>query len=324
VAAYLRLRLRLVGRLAREIGALRLLVVLPFLFVAVGQALAVATQHPWGRWAVPVVAAWMLLGVHRQRGDYRFLATTAPGFRTWLAGEYALLATPLLGGLLAGRAYGPAGLLLVLAPLVAWAPPAREDRASRHRWRSPFRSEAFEWVSSMRATQGVWLWLALVGLAGWQRASPLAPVAALLVWLLVVLACYGTAEPASMLALAANSPAQFLRRRLQLGLGYAAATAAPFWVLLASGPASWGGALAAAVAWLGLVALFIFTKYAFYPKETHFRLTQGLVLGVALLLLGHPLYPVLLLVAALGLPWQSRRRLRQIIGPNSVGIIDNR
>jgi hypothetical protein len=139
-------------------------------------------------------------------------------------------------------------------------------------------------------------------------------VAALLVWLLLVLACYGTAEPAPMLALAARSPTQFLRRRLQLGLGYAAATAAPFWGLLATGPAGWAGTLAVSVAWLALVALFIFTKYAFYPHETHFRFTQGLVLSVALLLLGHPLYPVLLLVAAIGLPWQSRRRLRDIIG----------
>ena len=314
VAAYLRLRLRLVGRLVREIGALRLLVVVPFLFVAVGQALAVATKHPVGRWAVPIAVAWSLLGVHRQRDDYRFLATTAPGFQTWLAWEYELLALPITSMLLAGRAYGAAGLLLVLAPLMAWAPPAREDRASWHRWRSPFRSEAFEWVSGMRATRGLLLWPLLVGLAVWQRASPLAPVAALLAWLLIVLACYGTAEPVTMLALAARSPAQFLRRRLQLGLGYAAATAAPFWGLLASGPAGWGGTLAVAVAWLALVALFIFTKYAFYPHETHFRLTQGLVLSIALLLLGHPLYPVLLLVAAVGLPWQSRRRLRQVIG----------
>ncbi len=313
VLAYLRLRARLLGRLAREIGALRLLVLLPFVFMSVGQALAVATKHAWWQWAVPVVVAWALLGAHRQRGDYRFLATTAPGFRTWLAWEYALLALPIVAVLLGGRAYGPAALLLALAPLVAWAPPAREDRASRHRWRSPFRSEAFEWVSGMRATKGLILWFVLVGLVAWQRASPLAPVAALLAWLPVVLACYGTAEPATMLAFAAGSPAQFLRRRLQLGLGYAAATAVPFWALLASGPAGWGGALAVAVAWLVLVALFIFTKYAFYPNETHFRLTQGLVLGVALLLLGHPLYPVLLLVAALGLPWQSRRRLRQLI-----------
>ena len=303
--AYLRLRLRLLGRLLREVGAVRLLLLLPFVFMSVGQALAVATVHPRGRWAVPLVVAWLLLAAHRQRGDYRFLATTAPSFKTWLAWEYALLALPVVAVLVAGRAYGAACLALGLAPLVAWAPPGAQDRASRRRWRSPFRSEAFEWVSGMRATKGLWLWPVLVGLAGWQRASPLAPVA---------LACYGTAEPATMLAVAARSPGQFLRRRLRLGLGYAAATAAPFWVLLASGPAGWGGALAAAVAWLALVALFIAAKYAFYPNETHIRLTQSLVLAVALLLLGNPIYPVLLLVAAIGLPWQSRRRLHQVIG----------
>jgi hypothetical protein len=312
--AYLRLRLRLLGRLLREVGAVRLLLLLPFVFMSVGQALAVATVHPRGRWAVPLMVAWLLLAAHRQRGDYRFLATTAPSFKTWLAWEYALLALPVVAVLVAGRAYGAAGLALGLAPLVAWAPPGAQDRASRRRWRSPFRSEAFEWVSGMRATKGLWLWPVLLGLAGWQRASPLAPLAALLGCLLVLLACYGTAEPATMLAVAARSPGQFLRRRLGLGLGYAAATAAPFWVLLASGPAGWGGALAAAVAWLALVALFIAAKYAFYPNETHIRLTQSLVLAVALLLLGNPIYPVLLLVAAIGLPWQSRRRLHQIIG----------
>lgn len=314
VAAYLRLRLRLLGRLAREVGAVRLLVLLPFVFMSVGQALAVAVKHPWGQWAVPVVVAWALLGAHRQRGDYRFLATTAPGFRVWLAWEYALLALPIVAVLVAGRAYGPAAALPALAPLVAWAPPLAEDRASRHRWRSPFRSEAFEWVSGMRATRGLFLWPVLLGLAVWQRASPPAPAAALLAWLLVVLACYGTAEPATMLAVAARSPKQFLRRRLGLGLGYAAATAAPFWGLLASSPAGWGGALAVAVAWLALVALFICAKYAFYPIDTHIRITQMLVLSIAMLLLGHPLYPVLLLVAAVGLPWQSGRRLRRVIG----------
>lgn len=312
-AAYLRLRLRALGRLAREVGAVRLLLLLPFVIMAVGNALAVATAHSWGRWAVPLVVAWSLLAVHRQRDDYRFLATTAPGFQTWLAWEYALLALPVVGVLLARHALGPASLLLGLAPLVAWAPPSGEDRASRRRWRSPFRSEAFEWVSGMRATYGPWLWVVLVGLASWQRASPLAPLAALLAWLLVVLACYGTAEPASMLAVAARSPGQFLRRRLLLGLGCAAATATPFWVLLGSGPAGWGGAVAVAIAWLALVALFILAKYAFYPNESQFRITQGLVLAIALLLLGHPLYPVLLLVAAIGLPWQSRRRIAQII-----------
>lgn len=316
-AAYLRLRLRALGRLAREVGAVRLLLLLPFVVMSVGNALAVATAHLWGCWVVPLVVAWMLLAAHRQRGDYRFLATTAPGFQAWLAWEYGLLALPVAVVLVVRHAPGPAGLLLVLAPLVAWAPPGGEDRASRRRWRSPFRSEAFEWVSGMRATYGPWLWVVLLGLASWQRASPLAPVAALLVWLLVVLACYGTAEPTSMLAFAARSPGQFLRRRLLLGIGYAAATAMPFWGLLALGPAGWGGALLVATAWLALVALLILAKYAFYPNESHFRSIQGLVLAVALLLFGQPVYPVLLLVAAIGLPWQAQRRLAQLIDSES-------
>ncbi len=312
---YLVLRLRTLGRLAREIGWLRLVLLLPFLLLSVGQALVVAAKHPVAQWTVPLLLAWLLLAAHRQRADYRFLATVAPGFKPWLALEYSLLAAPVALALLSLRATGPALLTLPLAALVAWAPPAREGRATRHCWRSPFSSEAFEWVSGMRATHGLLWWLGLLAVAFWQRAAPLASVAALLLWLLVVLACYGTAEPATMLAVAApRQPEAFLRRRLVLGLGYAAATAAPFWGLLGSGPAGWGGAVAVAVGWLGLVGLFILAKYAFYPNATHFRTTQALVLGVALLLLGHPLYPVLLLVAALGLPWQSRRRLRAMLG----------
>jgi hypothetical protein len=40
--------------------------------------------------------------------------------------------------------------------------------------------------------------------------------------------------------------------------------------------------------------------------------------GLALLLPGHPVYPVLLLVAVGGLIWQSQRRLRTILGEENV------
>ncbi len=46
----------------------------------------------------------------------------------------------------------------------------------------------------------------------------------------------------------------------------------------------------------------------------HIRITQALVVGVALALPGNPVYPVLLLVAAGGLIWQSQRRLRTVLG----------
>ncbi|AMR25870.1 hypothetical protein A0257_01345 [Hymenobacter psoromatis] len=312
--AYLTLRLRLLGRLLHEIGWLRLALVVPMLSLGLLQVLAALRGLPWAAWLAPPLVAWSLLGAHRQRADAQFLATTAPGFRPWVAAEYGLLVLPVALGLLAVQAAGPAVLLLVLAPLVAWVPPARPDSPTRHRWRSLFRSEAFEWVSGMRATKGLIIWPLLVGLAAWQRASPLAPVLALVAWLLVVLACYGEPEPVTMLALAARTPRQFLRRRLALGLGYAAATAAPFWLLLGVGPAGGGAALAVALFWLALVALLILTKYAFYPNATHMRTTQGLVLAIGLGGAWHPAYPPLMLAIAGGLVWQSRRRLRAIIG----------
>lgn len=313
LAAYLRLRLRLLGRLLREIGWLRLALALPMLLLGILQSLVVLAAHPAWYWLVPPLVSWLVLAAHRQRADALFLATSAPGHRPWLAAEYALLALPVGLGLLAMRAAGPAVLTLALVPLVAWVPPARAAAAGRPQRRSLFRSEAFEWVSGLRAAKALWLWPLLVGVAAWQRASPLAPVVGLLAWLLVVAACYGTPEPVTMLALAARSPRQFLRRRLALGLGYAVATAAPFWLLLGAGTAGWGAALAGALVWLAVLVMLILCKYAFYPTATHIRSTQGLVLAVGLGLFWHPAYPPLLLALAAMLVWQSRRRLRAMV-----------
>ena len=313
ILAYLTLRLRLLGRLLREIGGLRLALLALFGGMGLLQIGAGLARMTHGRWVVPPLVALALLGAHRQRADAQFLTTAAPDVRPWLAAEYGLLALPLALGLLAGRGAGPAALTLALALLVAWVPPARAGRPTRHRWRSPFRSEAFEWVSGMRATKGLLIWPVLLGLTAWQRAAPVAPVAALVAWLLVAMACYGTPEPVAMLALAARTPRQFLRRRLALGLGYGAATALPFGLLLGVG-ISWGAAVAVLLVWLALLALLMLTKYAFYPNATHIRLTQSLVVALSLAGVGQPSYPPLLLAIAAGLVWQSRRRLGAVLG----------
>jgi hypothetical protein len=311
--SYLALRVRLAGRLLREVGAVRLALLGPMLVVAGGRGLLLAAAHPQGQWAVPVFMALLLASAHRQRADLRFLATSAPAFRRWLAVEYALAAAPVALVLGMFGDWGAAGLTLALAPAAAALPPARESRSTQQRARSPFRSEAFEWVSGMRAG-GLWAWPVLLAGAGWFHASPLGTIAALVLWLLILLACYGTPEPVTMLVLAARTSRQFLRRRLLLGLGYAALTAAPFFWLLATGPAGVGGTVAVTTFWLSLIGLLILAKYAFYPNATHIRSTQALVVSVALLLPGNPVYPVLLLVAVGGLIWQSQRRLRKTLG----------
>jgi hypothetical protein len=167
---------------------------------------------------------------------------------------------------------------------------------------------------------GSWVWPVLLAAAIWQHERPLGPLLALGGWLLVVLGCYAVPEPITMLAVAARKPGPFLRRRLLLGLTYAALTAAPLGWLLATGPAGLAGAVAVSLAWLGLVALIILTKYAFYPNALHIRTTQALVVGIALALPGNPVYPPLLAAVAGGLIWQSRRRLRAVLG-NTEGVL---
>lgn len=309
--AYLNLRRRLLGRQLREVGALRLALLVPMLLAAGGEVLFTAAAHPWGQWAVPVGVALTVASAHRQRADLRFLATSAPAYQRWLAAEYLLWALPVAVALALFQDWGAAALTLALAPGAAGLPAAREA-PSRQRRRSVFRSEAFEWVGGMRAG-GAWAWPALLAGALWQHDTPLGPVLALVAWLLVLLGSFGVPEPLTMLVLAARTPRQFLGRRLALGLGYGGLTAAPFLWLLARGPAGVGGAVAVGLAWLGLVGLLILTKYAFYPNETHIRTTQALVVGFALAGVGHPAYPPLLLVVAGGLVWQSQRRLRAVL-----------
>lgn len=309
---YLRLRLLLLGRLLRELGWWRLALVVGLLPLALLQVVSVLGQHPLGRWALPLLAALALLGAHRQRADLRFLAAL-PGYRTALAAEYFLLGWPLALGLAVLRAWGPALLAAPLLALLAWVPPARADRSTRHRWRSLFRAEAFEWVGGMRPL-GWGLWLTLLALAASWRSTALGPALALLGWLLAVMAHYGTPEPLPLLALALRQPGVFLRRRLALGLGYGLLTAAPLLACLGSNRL----ALLLGLYWLGLLALGVLAKYAFYPHATQLRATQGLVLALGLLGLGHPAFPPLLLVAVGGLAWQSRRRLGEVVRAESL------
>ncbi|MEJ7660806.1 MAG: hypothetical protein WKG07_14905 [Hymenobacter sp.] len=75
---YLILRLRLLGRLLRELGWLRLVLFVPLLAFTLLQALAALRGQPRAAWLVPPLVAWTLLSAHRQRADTQFLAGATP------------------------------------------------------------------------------------------------------------------------------------------------------------------------------------------------------------------------------------------------------
>ena len=95
IQAYLHLRVRLLLRLLREIGVVRLALLGPLLALALARGMVLALTHAGFEWAVPLLTAQLLAAAHRGRADLRFLAISAPGFRRWLAVEYALVALPL-------------------------------------------------------------------------------------------------------------------------------------------------------------------------------------------------------------------------------------
>jgi len=305
--AYLLLRGRVLGRQLAELGWWRLLLLGALLMITLGKALVTLSQHAAGQWLLPPVAFLLTIGQHRQRADLDFLHLTAPHFRPWLAVEYALWSVP---GALVLCSFGrvEAGLLtLALVCLVAWAPAGRKHSASLRR-RSLFRSEAFELVSGVRQSGTGLAWLPLLLGAFWWRQYAMAPAVALGVWVLLLTSVYATPEPWVMLLPALRQPGRWLRRRVALGLLYFLLTAAPF-VWLMGSAAGWGGAGALLLWGAAVQTMVVLARYAFYPNALLVRLTQGAVVTVACLLLGHPVYPVLLLVAFFGLIWKSRQQL---------------
>jgi len=307
------MRRLLLSRILLEIGWVRLALITPLLLIVSGKLLMKVSTLPRGTWAVPILLGLFLASTHRQRVDLNFLATSAPTYRRWLAVEYELWAMPVI---LALAFYGEwiiASLILIAVPLVAMLPRARETRSKQHRTRSLFSSEAFEWISGIRA--GGWVWLILLGISIWKNTNVIGPGLCLAGWLLVVLSYYGTPEPITMLTLTTHTPRSFITQRLVLGSSYVALTTAPFLWVLAIGPVGFNIALIAGVGSLGLVGLIILTKYAFYPVALHIRSAQMLVICLTASVLINPGYLILLLLMTGRLIWQTRMRLQIMLRP---------
>lgn len=306
---YLVLRARLLGRLLRELGWWRLLLLGTLLGLSTVRALVVAAGSPAGVWAVPVVVAGLSWSFHRRREDITFLTLTAPSFRAWLAAEYALLTLPVALLLLGFGRFWAAGLTVVLTAAVALAPPSKEKAGRLHR-SSLFRSVAFEWVGGSRRGWLPLLGLGLLGAAAATRYTATGPALAVVAWLLVLLEVYGPAEPWSWLLPVLHARGQWLRSRVGWGLLYFSLTVAPLATLLALSPAGVGGA-AALLLWCAVVlTMVVLAKYAFYPHATLGRLTQAGAVVVGLSVVGsNPAYTALLAACFLGLMLKSYRRL---------------
>ncbi|TGE24644.1 hypothetical protein E5K00_05365 [Hymenobacter aquaticus] len=306
--AYLRLRLRILGRQLAELGWLRLLLLGGVLVLTLGKVLELLLARPALQWAAPPLALLATWPGHRRRTDTGFLQIASPAYRQWLLAEYVLWLWPVWG-LLLGLGYWAAALATVVAVLpVPFLPVAR---STGRRWprRSLLRSEVFEWVSGFRQLGGWACWLAGLAVAGWQHASTVVPAVVLGGWSLLVTFCYTTPEPTDMVTIYGRGATAFWWRKLALAAVFYLLTAAPFFVLLGLSPAAWPGATALLAWGLLTVSMSVMAKYSFYPQPTLVRLTQGGIVAVALLPLLNAQYAPILVAVFGGLIWKSRQRL---------------
>ncbi|UOQ70618.1 hypothetical protein [Hymenobacter cellulosilyticus] len=115
--AYLRLRLRVLGRLLVEVGWVRLLLLGGLLVVTGGKLIELLLSKPHLQWAGPTLGLLMSWSGYRQRTDLGFLQIVSPRYKSWLSVESALLLVPVWGVLL-GLGYLGAALATIAAGLM--------------------------------------------------------------------------------------------------------------------------------------------------------------------------------------------------------------
>jgi len=303
---YLGLRLKILARQLAELGWLRLLLLAPLLVAACGQAVRLIGHHPVGQWVLPVMGISSCLSMHRQRRDLAFLQSVAPHYRRLLLVEYALWQLPLWVVLACYKAWLPLLLSVALLPLIPYvAKPRAEQGAGRRK--SLVHSELFEWVSGYRRTSAWLVWGVGVGVAIWQRHNTVAALV-LILWALLLTFFYKTPEDPVMVLQYPLKLNAFLRRKVGLALTAYVLTSLPYVVLIGTGAAGWGGALAVLLWGAVTLAMVVLAKYAFYP---HASVVQVGVVALALLIVVNSFYLVLLAAAFAGLVWKSQRHLLQ-------------
>lgn len=279
--AFLRFRLRQLGKIVREIPV-PYLVVLAAMLVGALLTLYNLTGNRRDMAIAGGILILLVYAFHRKRRDYHFLQLADEYPARILCPEYLLLSLPVfITGVLHG--FFLIAVATSLGCLAVGLTP-QPVRLVRNGFPPPrfLPHRAFEWRAGIRRYGGVLLILYLAAYAGL-----LLPYLSLgILWLLTCIQTefFNRAEPVHVLCSEELPPKRFLGGKLKLNLCIYSVSVLPVCLLYAVlYPESW---------WLPLifwfystvnVALIIITKYAFYQPDT--KITAGQV-AITISLLG--------------------------------------
>lgn len=305
------LRLKMAGRIVKELGWLRtlLLVVLCIafmrqLFVQKGTGL---------QWSITILGCAVISTIHFRRSDTPLLRSVVVRYEYVLAAEYLLVTSPLLLILMYHKAFAGGMLLVAFAVMISFLYRRKNNRInSREGSGFPdFLILSYEWIAGLRKHKR-WIILLLAAGAG---ASYFTYIGALVVIFGATAAAalfYSLNEPRRFIVLTSCSPAKFLSSKIGWGTGLYTIGTLPLWiVVLDFYPELYKYTALFWLANLILLTAVIIAKYAFYEEQKNMELPLSTIFAAVGLLLITPYLQIVVPLVMIYLWIRAIRKLKR-------------
>jgi len=306
ICAILRIRAAQTWRMLKDIGFLRLLVVLLLTTVFLC-GLYIYTFEPSSAIVVSLLFVGILALIQMNRPDKKFLATQLPHYHLFTSIEYLLLSTPLTFCLLFHHHFITMVATLLMSMLIPYLNLSVRTITINSGLQKLIPDSGYEWKAGVRKAflPLCFIWLLALG-TSWFIAS--VPIAILLITI-IICSFYETCEPVSFLFFLEKSPKAFLKIKIQTALGLFVISVVPLvMAFIIFHHELWYIPVIEVVVFCLLIGYNIVTKYAFYqpnhkPASTRMFNAIG-IFGT--------LFPILLpLVVALTI-WFYYKSLQQL------------
>ena len=275
IAIILKIRFKQFFRYLKEIGIIRVIILLLFLFITFNSLLK-SLQNQIIAYSIVVVSLLSIISLHYQRKDSSFLKSICYNIKAIYFVEYALLLSPLfLLNIFSGLWI--VVLVLFTSLVVVAFLPKKNKQESATPFEIPFISSiSFEWKSGIRTYFPSLLAFYILSL-GFIYVFWATPI--LLLFLsLVISFFYLECEPLLMLQVFNISPAKFMQEKLiQMGINFLTLLSPIILLYLIFNFAYWYLLLYSLVGGMSICTLAILLKYSMYEPLISLRLNNILL-----------------------------------------------
>lgn len=274
---FLHIRIKQFFREMKVLGLTRCIFLLVLFGFAITAIFEYTSKTPHIYYTVMIYLV-VIVSIHLNRKDLRFLKTRIGNYKKILLIEYAILTLPLMGGLLYNQYYGVVGLLLIAIGFISAMDKTFSLAITNNKLLQWIPEHCFEWRAGFRKN---FLWILLVWFAGLATSFLLGTVpVAIFILAIILMGFYEYGEPYPMLIAYEENADRFLWNKIKMHIKLFSVLFVPlFFSFIAFHPDKWYIPAAEYVIFISLHIYIILTKYAFYQPnmKSHGSQTFGLI-----------------------------------------------